>query len=269
MKIHSAITIAALSLSMLTTVQFCSAQRGSAGYSPQLNSGNRALAVKKWNSAASHFRAALEWDRNGVDAHIGLGNVYLATGKPKRAAEEFSAALRLRPHSAAAERGIHLARSTDEEATSFTELEAQVKQEPGNPDLRATYAEELVERNRFEEAQKEAEEALRLDPKQGHAYCALGRIATKQGNDAEARKNLEIAIKRDSMDDDALTALGDLAMKAKDYRQAASYYRRVAHILPDEKEGHEKLLVALEGLGDARGAEREKATIARLSQPKS
>src|SRR5579871_4356957 len=82
------------------------AQRGSAGYIPQLNAGREALREKRWSTAAEHFRIALEWDGKGTDAYIGLGYVYLATGRRPRAVAQFQIALRLRPHSSEAERGI-------------------------------------------------------------------------------------------------------------------------------------------------------------------
>lgn len=240
-------------------------QRGSSGYIPQLYRGQEALKAKRWSSAASHFRTALEWNRNGIDAHLGLANVYLHKGQMKRAIEEYNVAFRLNPHSAEAERGVHQARTEGEEEASFQALQEQIKAEPNNADAHTTYAEELVERDRLDEGQKEAELALHLDPHQGHAYCALGRIAAKQGKDNEARKNLEVAIKRDSTDNDALSALGDLAMKAKDYKQAVTYYRRVVQVVPDETEGYQKLIAALTAIGDTRSAERAKALLDRLT----
>jgi|SRR5579871_309311 len=240
-------------------------QRGSAGYIPQLYRGQEALKGRKWTAAASYFRTALEWNRSGIEAHLGLASVYLHTGRPKRAIEEYNVVFRLNPHSAEAERGVHEARTEGEEEAAFQALVEQVKAEPNSADVHTTYAEELVERGRLEEAQREAETALKLDPKQGHAYCALGRIAVRQGDDDKARRNLEIAVKHDSTDDDAFTTLGDLAMKAKDYRQAIIYYRHVVQIVPDESEGYRKLIDALTAAGDTRGAEREKAALDRLT----
>ena len=244
-----------------------SAQRGSQSYTAQLYQGQASFKSNQYSAAAYHFRSALEWDQGGVDAHIGLGQVYLQTGKPARAIEEFQAALRLKPHSAEAERLIHEAREKSnqgEEGKAFQELEAQVKRDPKNADIHTTYAEELVERDRLDEAQKEAELALKLNAKQGHAYCALGRIAAKQGKEADAQKYLETAIHFDNTDDDALSTLGDLAMKAKDYRKASDYYRRVVTLVPDQKEGHKKYLEALTALGDTRRAEKEKAALEHL-----
>lgn len=249
----------------ISSAGICAAQRGSAGYLPQLNAGQRALKAKRWSAAASHFRQALVWDKRGVEALSGMGFVYLGSGESKRAVESFRAALKINPHLAEAERGIHLANSPEEEQSAFEALMEQAKNEPKNADVHATFAEELVERNRLDEGKAEAELALKLDPKQGHAYCALGRIAVKQGHDEEARTALLKAIKRDADDDDAYAALGDDAMKTKNYALAVRYFRRVVAIVADETEGHAKLMAALTAAGDAKGAEREKQILARLT----
>ena len=240
------------------------AQRGSQGYVPQFNQGRQALRDRKWSAAAYHFRMALEWDSKGVGARAGLGEVYLKTGRIARALEEFKAVLRLKPHSAEAEQGIHQARTEGEEERAFQALAEQIKNDPENADAHTTYAEELLERNQTEPARREAELALKLDAKQGHAWCVLGRIAAKEARDDEARALLEKAIRLDNTDDDALATLGDLAMRKKDYARAASFYRRVVGVVPDETEGHRKLADALTLAGDARGAAREKQMLARL-----
>jgi Tfp pilus assembly protein PilF len=245
-----------------------SAQRGSQGYTAQLYQGQASLRANRLSTAAYHFRTALEWNQDGADAHIGLGTVYLQTGKEEKAVDEFQAALRLRPHSAEAERLIHTARERSnkgQEEKAFQALEEQVKHDTKNPDIHTTYAEELVERNRLDEAQREALLALKLDSKQGHAYCALGRIAMIQGKETDAQKYWETALHYDNTDDDALSGLGDVAMKAKDFRRAADYYHRVIVFVPGLVEGHKKYLEALTGLGDTRRAEKEKAVIERLT----
>ena len=259
------IAAALCGLLTVSSGEICAAQRGSAGYLPQLNAGQRALKAKRWSSAASHFRQALVWDKRGAEALSGMGFVYLGTGESKRAVESFRAALKINPHLAEAERGVHLANSPEEEQSAFDALTEQAKNEPKNADVHATLAEELVERNRLDEARTEAELALKLDPKQGHAYCALGRIAVKQGHDEEARTALLKAIKRDPNDDDAYAALGDDAMKTKNYAAAVRYYRRVTAIVADETEGHNKLMAALTAAGDSKSAEREKQILAHLT----
>ena len=231
-----------------------------------MGAGRASLNQKKWNVAASYFREAIRWEGRNADAHAGLGTAYLHLAEAERAQDEFKAALRLNQHNAEAERGIHQLRKPEEEENAFKALEEQVKSEPGNADLLATYAEELVERSRYEEAQQQAQAALKLKPKLGHAYCALGRVAVHNGKDEEARNYLAIAIKSDKHDDDAFGALGDLDMKAKNYPAAIANYRRSAAIVPDERQWHEKLRDAFTASGDTQSAQQQDAILETLKK---
>ncbi len=243
-----------------------SAQRGSAGYVPQVNAGERDLRDHRYSSAASHFRYALVWDSKGVAAHVGLGNVYLQTGRPERARSEFAAALKESPHSADAERGIHESRSDGEEQQAFQELEDLVHQDPANADLVTTYSEELVERGRLAEAKKEANAALKLDPHQWHAFCALGRIAYAEGDMTAAETNLKIAISHDSRDDDAMATYGDLMMSKNRLTEALALYRNVVKLAPEEPDYHTRLAAALDRLGMKAEAAKETAIAAELEK---
>ena len=233
-------------------------QRGSVGYVPQLNAGERALAQHQYSSAASHFRYAIVFDSKGVGAHVGLGTVYLRIGKKQRALEEFIFVQNLDRHSAAAERGIHDARSDGEEQQAFQDLEDELKHDPANADLHTTYAEELLERGNIAGAEVQANAALKLDANQWHAYCALGRIALEQGHLEEAKAKLEIAVLHDDNDDDALSALGDLELKAGNTRTALKLFRKLAKVVPEDAEAHRKLASALDATGDKTGAAKER-----------
>ena len=235
------------------------AQRGTAGYTAQVNAGYRSLQAKKFGNAAEHFRYALTFNSSGVDAHNGLGQVYLKTGKRQRALEQFSEALKLSPHSSAAERGMHDARSDGEEERAFEELSDLANREPDNPDVQTTFAEELIERDRFSEAKTRAERALGQDNHQWHAYCALGRIAAKEGDAATARKDLQIAVSHDYTDDDALEALGGIELAAHHIDQAIRWFKKLADLLPDEAEGHELLAEAYSANGQTELAAKQRS----------
>ena len=270
MKLFNRFSAILPSLSCCLTLLMCASAHADRNAFPRLMyNGRTALARENWTAAASSFRGALSYDPRSADAHAALGTAYLHLVLIERAQDEYTAALRLNIHCAEAERGLHLLRTTDQEAAAFKALEEQVKREPNNADLHTSYAEELTERDRFDEAQKEAETALRLKPHLGHAYCALARVAIHKGNDVEARKDFTIAIQADKRDDDAVAGLGDLAMKEKDYKAAVALYRRAVTIVPDERQWHEKLRDALAAAGDSEGAAQENAILAKLSKPAS
>jgi len=177
----------------------------------------------------------------------------------QKAREEFAAALKISPHSADAERGIHEARSDGEEQEAFQELEQAVPQEPKNADLHTTYAEELLERDRVGEAKAQANLALSLDPHQWHAFGVLGQVAMKNGDLTGARQHLNTAIQHDGTDDDSLAALGDLEVLEKHYPAAVRLYRQLVKVAPEESQGHRKLADALDLAGDKDAAARERA----------
>ena len=234
------------------------AQRGTVGYTAQLNLGERALGAKQYVAATSFFRTALQWNSNGIGAHLGLGNVYLQTSHRQKAREEFATVLKISPHSAEAERGIHEARSDGEEQEAFQELELVVPKQPKNADLHTTYAEELLERDRLKEAKSEAKLALQLDSRQWHAYGVLGLIAKREGDFAGARSNLEAAIKHDNADDDSLDGLGDLEIEQKNYLAAVKLFKQLVRVAPEVSEGHLKLAEGLDLLGQKDAARVER-----------
>ena len=190
----------------------------------------------------------------------------MKTGKPGRALDQFAAALRIQPHNDGAERGIHQARSPQEEEAAFEALEAIAKAEPNNADVQTTYSEELIERGRGAEAKDRAEAALKLKAGMWHAYCALGRIAAHEGDDQLAEHDLQIAVSHDDDDDDAIETLGDIAMKHQQLSLAEFWYRKLVHILPDEREGYQKLIAALDGVGNKDDAEKMRARLKALEQ---
>ena len=251
---------------LLWSAGAASIQRGSAGYVPQVNEGERALANHEYIAAASHFRYALEWDSRGVAAHVGLGNVYLKTGRKQRALEEFAAALKTFAHSADAERGIHEARTDGQEQDSFQQLEAEVVREPNNADIHTTYAEELLERDRVGSAKEQAILALKMDPHQWHAFGVLGEIALREGDFATAQADLDTAVNHDGRDDDSLLALGDLESRQKNYPAAVKAFRQLAKLVPEDSEAHRRLGDALEKTGAADEAQKERAIASEIER---
>jgi Flp pilus assembly protein TadD len=228
------------------------------GYVPQINAGQRDLSAHRYQSAAEHFRYAMVFDRSGLEAHVGLGNVYLKSGLRERAIQQFVFVLGKSPHYDAAERGIEAARSPAETDDAFKALASDVERSPKEADLLTTYSEELITRGRLDEATGYATKALSENPKMWHAHCALGRIAFAQGRLQEAIDHLTLAVNHDNDDDDAIEALGNIQMAQNHPQAAAKWFRQLIAILPEEADGHEDLASALSKMGDQAGAEAER-----------
>ena len=235
-------------------------------FNNMMKAGREALRKEQWAAAELYFRDAIGWDSRNADAHVGLGMAYLHLAKIERAADQFHAAQRLSPNSGQAEMGLRLTHTPEDLEKELGELAEKVKKQPRNAELRGRYAEELIDRDRFAEAQHEAEEALKLKPKLGEALYVLGRVAMHNGNTEEARKNFLLAIKADKRDDDAWGGLGDIALLAKDYPAAITNYQHASAIVPDERTWHEKMRDTYQTAGNASGAAQQQAIIDKLTK---
>ncbi len=236
------------------------------GYTAQVNAGDRAFSRHEYTAAISRYREALVWNATGVAAHLGLGNTYLKIGRKQRALEQFGDVLKLNPHSAEAEHGIHVARTEGQEQEAFQQLEAEVFRDPKSADLNTTYAEELLERGRTAEAKSHAETALTLDKNQWHAYAVLGEIALQQGHLKEARPYIQAAVSHDNTDDDSFLALGDLEFQEGNFPAALKAYTQLVKLVPEEAEGHLKLATVMEKIGRSADALKEKELAAQIEQ---
>lgn len=263
-SLHLAILVAAAGC--LPAIGYTSSGNHNA-FGNLMKAGRSALRQQQWGAAVTYFRNAIGWERRSAEAHVGLGMAYLHLAQVQRAGDEFHAAQRIDRNNAQAEYGLRATHSPDELEKEFAELAEQVKSHPNDAALRARYAEDLIDRGRFDEAQKEAEAALKVKPKLGEAFYVLGSVALHNGNNDEARKNFLVAVKADKRDDNSWGGLGDLAMKEKDYPAAIANYQHAAAIVPDEQQWHEKLRDAYKAAGNAQGAEQQQTLLDSLTRP--
>lgn len=266
MKTLRTILLPALLLLALLCPKVGQANSGNNGYATQIREGKSALNKKLWRKAIEHFHNALSWDRDSVSAHLGLGQAYVHLGRKNHATREFNTVLYHRPGLSSAKEGLEIVQKPDYYDTFFVEISNFAKETPENALIRATLADQLMRRKQPEEARKEAEEAIKLNPKLGDPYCTLGHLLIAEGKDEEARPLLLKAIRLDRFDDDAFAALGDLEVKQKRYKQAASYYRTAVRLAPDEVAEYKKLLVVLTELKRDEEVEKTKRTLSELEK---
>ena len=98
-------------------------------------------------------------------------------------------------------------------------------------------------------------EVVIRDPLQGQPALFLFRV-----RDIARPGSVALAL----VNPDGLLGAGDEALRAGRYGAAARHYRKVLAWIPDFGIGHVRLAMALEGMGDRGGAERERAEAIRL-----
>ena len=170
---------------------------------------------KKWNTAASLYRRALDLDPKDIAAARGLGRSMAELGDASAARIAFGRAIEIDSGSAAAHNdfGVFLFRSGDD-ARAVEELTEAVRLDPG----RAVYHENLGRAYRrkgmLKEAERELTEASRLAPDDAAIWIALGRVRVEAKEVDGAAAAYATALKLDPIREDAAADLGSLLADA-------------------------------------------------------
>lgn len=108
-----------------------------------------------------------------------------------------------------------------------------------------------------DEAKKEFEEELKIDPSNASAEFSLGEIARRDGLWEEAIRRFTLAAKLDPGFAEAFLALGISLNSAERYREAIDSLERYAKMLPADPAGHYQLSIAYARTGRREDAARE------------
>ncbi len=163
---------------------------------------------KKWNTAASHYRRALELGPKNVAPARGLGRSMSELGDKSAARIAFGRAIEIDPASGEARNdfGVFLFRS-DELDRALEELIEAVRLDAAS----ATYHENLGrafrKKGMWKESERELSEAARLAPNETAVWTALGRVRVEQQKPAEAAVAFSMALTLDPLSEEAATAL--------------------------------------------------------------
>jgi len=196
--------------------------------------GRLAERQKKWNTAASHYRRALDLNARNVYAAIGLGRSMEEVDKTA-ARIAYGRAIEIDPSSAEARNdfGVFLFRSGDlDRATS-----------------------ELIE-------------SVRLAPQKAPYHENLGRILRRQGKLRESERELSDATRLAPNETAAWAALGHLRLDLKKPDDAATAFRAALDLDPSSEEAASGLSAALAEAGRLPDAE-EALTRVLSANPKS
>jgi tetratricopeptide (TPR) repeat protein len=175
----------------------------------ELGLGRVAEQQKKWNTAASHYRRALELNPSGVAAARGLGRSMSALGDRSAARIAFGRSIEIDPASAEARNdfGVFLFRS-EELDRALEELIEAVRLDPS----RAIYHENLGrafrKKGMLKEADRELSETARLLPNETTAWTTLGQVRAEEKRPDEAAVAFSTALTLDPLSEESATGLG-------------------------------------------------------------
>jgi len=181
----------------------------SASAKAELGLGVVAERQKKWNTAASHYRRALELDPKSVAAARGLGRSMSELGDKSAARIAFGRAIEIDPTSADARNdfGVFLYRS-DELDRSIEELMEAVRLDPASALYHENLGRAYRKKSQWKEAERELAETARLAPNETAVWIALGQTRGAEKKLEEAATAYTTALALDPYDEEAACGLG-------------------------------------------------------------
>jgi predicted Zn-dependent protease len=110
-----------------------------------------------------------------------------------------------------------------------------------------------------EQAKKNFEEELEIDPRNATAEYVLGQLAADSNDSATAIRHFERAMRLDSSFSEAYLGLGTSLNSAKRFADAIAPLETYEKLAPDSPTGHYQLALAYAGAGRRDDANREAA----------
>jgi tetratricopeptide (TPR) repeat protein len=119
----------------------------------------------------------------------------------------------------------------------------------------------------LDDARKQFQAELALNPSDAAAEYQIGQILTLQQKQSEASSHFERAIEMRQDFPEALIAVGKIRSQAKRYDEAAKLFEQAVKLQPRSEAAHYNLMVAYRNAGRAADAAREKAELEKLQKP--
>jgi predicted CXXCH cytochrome family protein len=144
--------------------------------------------------AIAAFRKAIALDPDLAEAHNLLGAALAASGDLDGAEAELNAALRINPDFPDALGNLgHLLAARRDFAGAIPAFARSIRLKPGDVEVRTNYTVALAALNRLDEAQRQIDAAVKLDPQSPGPRNLKGRLLERQGRPADAlREYLEV-----------------------------------------------------------------------------
>ncbi len=194
--------------------------------------GRLAERQKKWNTAASHYRRALELNAKSVPAALGLGRTMEEVDKTA-ARIAYGRAIEIDPTDATARNdfGVFLFRSGETDRAIAELIEAvQIASQ------RAVFHENLGrayrKQGKLKEAERELAEATRLTPNETAAWSTLGHLRAEQKKPEEAATAYRAALDLDPANEEAASGLGVALSEAGRFADAEAMLVKTLETIP-------------------------------------
>ena len=209
--------------------------------------------------AVETLKSALNHDANSPYAHYQLGLAYSQQRDYTRAEQEWQDAVRLRPEMTDALRSLATlakARGDLDGLSRYAQQIITAQPQAADGYLLKGFADISHQPPQIDQAQHDAEEALKRAPQSPAPYVQLGNVQMAQKHFSEAEKFYQQALEKDPSSSDGLFSLMHLYAYQKNYDKAIAAANAQIVKSPKNSSFYELLAVALlEGKNDYAGAE--------------
>jgi tetratricopeptide (TPR) repeat protein len=202
----------------------------------QLSLGKALLSTQLYDEAVTVLKAYISHEPDRYEGYYNLGQVYHELGRNNDAV------------------GV---------------LQQAVRQASGIYDVRLDYGAALARVGRIDEAVRELRAAEKINPDGSEAHYQLALLLNKEEQTTQAQRELKL-FKELKQRSDANVTAGNLNNKANQlfaegrFQEAATIYRQVLTLAPNNAEWHYNFSLALAKLGDRKEEELELDAAVRL-----
>ncbi len=149
---------------------------------------------------------------------------------------------------------------------AIAEFETAARSSPKEPNVHFGLAYLYWKSHRFDEAKKEFQSELDLDPKHAESLAYLGDIEIKQNNPENAISLLQKAISLKSDVRIAYIDLGVVFTQQEKYPEAVKALKQAIKLNPGQSDAHYRLANVYKAMGNKAGAQEEFAEVRKLQQ---
>jgi tetratricopeptide (TPR) repeat protein len=151
---------------------------------------------------------------------------------------------------------------------AIAELQAAIKASPREPNVHFGLGYLYWKSHQYDDAKREFQAELEIDPKNAQAMAYLGDIAMKAGDNEAALASLRksIQLKRDIRM--AAIDLGVILAQQKQYAEAVTSLRHAVALDPEEPDAHYRLAHVYQEMGKTEESQKEFATVRELKEKK-
>ena len=190
---------------------------------------------RKFAEAIVEYRSALRVDPKYAEAFVGLGEAYIGVGDIKTALASYTRAADLLPQNVDVQvktGTMYLLRRAYVDAQTFANK--ALAQDPKNIVALILRANAMAGLSQVDEAIKEIQEAIQLEPNRGDLYANLGSVQASVGRREAAEAAFKQAVAVDPKSPRAHSALGNFYWSVRRRDEAEAAFRKAVDLDPTD-----------------------------------